>query len=394
MSELSFVDVRGDADIERYVAVEAESFGEPPEDIRAETRAGTDHTLMRMALLGDELVAGYALMPVGQYFGGQSVPGQAVASVFVHPAWRRRGIAGRLLEDLIRVANERGAALAPLYASTTRLYRRFGWEVGERTLWCKVRTDALVRLRGEGQARARPNRGDVEAMRRRFLARFDGAFDRPEWWLSVHWDAGGKEHEQREYGWFEDERLTGHTTFRQSMSGGEVTVQVQDLVAETPDALGGLLGLLGGHEAQVSQITFKRAAALLRELSFLLPDVDKVVSVEGSICWMQRVVDLDLAVRSRGWSRSVDARLELELSDPCNREPQRVVLEISRGRGSISGGGAGSIRCGVGALSAWYSSRLSAWDAERLSLLQGGSDDLALMDAVIDTRPSMEPDYF
>jgi ribosomal protein S18 acetylase RimI-like enzyme len=49
------------------------------------------------AWVGDELVATTEVMPVGQFFGGRSVPMGAVASVAVRPDHRGRGIAPRLL---------------------------------------------------------------------------------------------------------------------------------------------------------------------------------------------------------------------------------------------------------------------------------------------------------
>jgi predicted acetyltransferase len=394
VSVLTFNDVRSDSDFERYLAVESDSFGESLEDIEASTRAVRDRVLMRAGSIGDELVAGYCLMGVGQFFGGRAVPAQAVASVFVHPAWRRKGIAGALLRDLVDVCRALPTALAPLYASTTRLYRRYGWEVGDRTLWCKVRADALGRLHGEGRARVNPNRSDVEAFRRAYLCRFDGPFDRPEWWLEAHWDNDGKKEGRREYGWFEGERITGHITFRQPHTDPEHSLAVQDLVAETPDALRGLFGFLGSHEAQAAEITLKRASIHMRELAFLLPDVHNLVSIEGSMCWMQRMIDIEAAMRTRGWSATADTRLDLELSDPCVDAPARLVVEFARGEASISPGGTGRVRCGIGVLSAWYSSRLSARDASRLSLLEAPDDEIELMDAVIPCRPTLEPDYF
>jgi predicted acetyltransferase len=394
VTDLTFREVEGDADLERYMAVEADSFGESAETLGAEGRAAKEHAVMRMALIGEEVVAGYALVSVGQFFGGASVPAQAVTSVFVQPAWRRRGVAGALLRDLVDVAQGLGTALAPLYASTTRLYRRFGWEACDRTLWCNVRAAELARLRGEGRARRDPDRGEVEAFRRGFLWRFDGPFDRPDWWLSVFWNADPKQEEHREYAWFEGDRITGHVTYRQSEVGDDVSLAVQDLVAETPDALRGILGFLGGHEAQLSHITFKRAAILIRELMYLLPDAHKVVTVEGSMCWMQRLIGLERAMCERGWASNVDARLELEVNDPVSGEPAPVMLEVANGKGALSSGGGRKIRCGIGALSAWYSSRLTAWEARRLSLMDAPDETVELMDALIDRRPTLEPDYF
>lgn len=394
MTDVRFIDASTDSDLERYAAVGAESFVEPEAVVSQGVRASKGRALIRAGLAGDEVVAGYALSPVGQFFGGDSVPAQAVVSVFVHPAWRRRGVAGLLLRDLVDVCRGLRCGLAPLYASTSRLYQRFGWEVCDRTLWCRVRAETLARLRGEGRAQATPPRSEVEAMRREVLRAFDGPLDRPDWWLEVQWDAELTPEQRREYGWYEDGRLTGHVTFRQTEEHNATVLRVQEMVAATPDALRGLYGLLGGYESLLSRITLKNADVHIGELNHLVPDVDKHVTVEGSLCWMQRIIDLDLAARSRGWAEHADARLDLEVSDPCDTEPRRVVLEVSGGHGRAVPGGSARVRCGVGALSAWFSSRLHAHEAQRLSLLDGRANDVALMDSLIPRRPLRAPDHF
>ena len=102
-------------------------------------------------------------LPAGQFFGGKSVPAQLVTAVAVHPAWRRRGVAGALMQDCIAFARERSAAVAPLHAATVCLYRRWGWEVCSQTLRQIVRTEALMAFTGAGRVWsipiARPPRG-------------------------------------------------------------------------------------------------------------------------------------------------------------------------------------------------------------------------------------------
>jgi len=362
-----------------------------------EIRAMLPHATLMFGCVEAETVAGYAIVPLGQYFGGRSVAAQGVASVFVVPEWRRRGVAGHLLRDLVVQARRLGAAVAPLYASTTRLYRRWGWEVGDRTLTHRVRADALARFHGEGSARRSPGRAAVEALHREVAQGFDGPLDRPDWWLDVQWDTFADAHERTEYGWYEDDALTGYVRYRHAHPAawaGPPTIDVHEFVAATPESLRGLLGLLGGHEAQASHITFKRATFPEPELLYLLPDVDKLVEINGDVCWMQRVVDIGRAVQQRGWPPHITARVELEVTDPCDESAARYVLEVAAGGGHAEPGGSGRVRCGIGALSAWYSSRLRASEALRVGLLDGPAADIEAMDALIAGRPARAPDYF
>jgi predicted acetyltransferase len=358
-------------------------------------RAARERARIRVARVDDAVVGGYGLLPTGQFFGGRSVPAQAVVAVAVSPAWRRRGVAGALMQDLVTVARDRGAALAPLHAATTRLYRRWGWELGDRSLMWTVQTRALSGFRGDGDVVAQPADAAVEAMRRPYLSRWDGPLDRPDWWLSVEWDPGNDKHQRKIYGLSEGGALTGFVRYSQTQEARWLRVAVEEFVATTPYSLRGLLGFLGGMEALAPQFTFYFSALpALPELLYLVPDADKVSEVQGRICWMQRIVDLAAAVEQRGWAAGVSGRVELEVSDPTAADVERVVLEFDGARAQLSSGGVGAVRCGIGFLSGWYANTLRTPDAVRLGLLSGPQDQLALLDAAVAGRDAWMPDYF
>lgn len=389
---------RDDMDLERFIEVDVESFGGTAADMRRWLAAGKDRVDIRLARAGDVIVGGYVLAPVGQYFGGRAVPAVAVTAVSVAPAWRRSGVAGALMRDLVVRARERGAALAPLHAATTRLYRRWGWELGDRLLTQRVGTAALSQLRGAGRVASSPDRGAVEAMRRSHLREWDGPLDRPDWWLAVEWDAGDPGEQRFEYGWSEADALTGYVRYGQARPGpggtGWLSTAVEEFIATTPDALRGLLGFLGGLEAQCPEISFRHGALPARaEPLYLLPDAHRHVEVEGFLCWMQRLVDPAAAIARRGWPTGARATVELEVDDPVTGV-ERAVLEVSGGEGRLSPGGAGSVRCGIGALAGWYSTTLRARDAVRLGLLEGSPGDVEQLDALIGDRDPWMPDFF
>ena len=395
MADIVIADPRGDADFEQYVRVEVESFGDTTQNARRWIARSRAHAIWRLARAGDEVIGGYIVQPAGQLFGGRSVPAHPVAGVVVAPEWRHRGVAGAMMRDLVAISAERGVAVAPLHAATTRLYRRWGWELGDRSVRHRVRSSLLATLSGQGQAARLRDNAAVEALRREVLHRWDGPLDRPDWWLDVEWPLGEDDPEHHTYGWFEDGRLTGVTRYEESRDGLWIAIRVQELVAATRDAFTGLLGFLGGHEAQAPEITFVHSALRHRsELLFLLPDADKAITTEGHLCWMQRIVDVRAALEGRGWPAHVDARLELEVTDPVRSEPQRCVLEVAGGSAHVSPGGGGAVRCGIGMLSSWYSGTLRTHDAVRLGLLEASAEDQATMDSLIGDREAWMPDFF
>ncbi len=328
-TEIEIRDAQGDAERRRFAEVDAESFaGNAAANMRW-LDAAVPHAPLRLAHVGGEIVGGYMLLPMGQFFGGRSVPAQGVTAVAVHPAWRRRGVAGALMRDCIAFARERGAGVAPLHGATVRLYRRWGWEVCSQTLRQIVQTAALTGFSGSGSIRPRPDRAAVEALRRSHLVHWDGPLDRPDWFLSVEWDPGDGQTPRFEYGWYEGDALTGYVRYEfERQPGSWIRLRVQEFIATTVDATRGLLGFLGGQESQSSDVVFVHSALVdVSPLLWLLSEPHRNLEVQGFLCWMQRIVDVEAAMTARGWPARAAGRVELEVTDPVTGV-ERMVVEV------------------------------------------------------------------
>jgi predicted acetyltransferase len=232
-------------------------------------------------------------------------------------------------------------------------------------------------------------------LRRTQLPRWDGPLDRPDWWLSVEWDPGNPDGHKAEYGWYEGDELTGYVRYDSDrLPGSWIRVRVQELVYSTTDALRGLLGFLGGHESQSGDVVFVHSALPeLSPLHLLLAEPHREIEVDAFIPWMQRIVHLEAALSARGWPAHAAGRVELEVSDPV-LGGERVILEVEGGEGRVTKGGGGTVRTGIGALSAWFSSALRARDAALLGLMEGEADALTEMDTLIAGGVPWIPDFF
>ncbi len=394
-SDIEISDIRDDAERQRFAEIDAVSFAGRAADNMLWLKAAEPYTTLRVARIAGEVVGGYIMLPTGEFFGGRSVPAQGISAVVVDAAARRRGVAGALMRDCVASARDSGAAVAPLFAATVRLYRRWGWEVCTQTFRQAVQTRALGGLRGDGMVRAHPDRSAVEALRRKQLPRWDGPLDRPDWWLSVEWDPGNPDGHKAEYGWYEGDDLTGYVRYDSDrLPGSWIRIRVQEFIYSTTDALRGLLGLLGGHESQSGDVVFVHSALPeLSPLHLLLAEPHREVEVSAFIPWMQRIVSLEVAMSSRGWPAHAAGRVELEVSDPV-LGGERVILEVEGGEGRVTKGGSGTVRTGIGALSAWYSSALRAQDAALLGLMEGDADALIEMDRLIAGGVPWIPDFF
>src|SRR5436190_10035299 len=90
------------------------------------TRAGLQE--VRVLREGSTDVACALRVPMGQFFGGKSVPMMGVAGVAVAPEARGRGLATRVMQEFLKEARSQGIAISTLYPATLPLYRRVGFE--------------------------------------------------------------------------------------------------------------------------------------------------------------------------------------------------------------------------------------------------------------------------
>ena len=390
-------DGQGDDDQRRFAEVDAESFAGHAADNMRWLAAAEPHAALRLACLEGDVVGGYLLLPVGQFFGGKPVPAQAVTAVAVHPAWRRRGVAGAFMRDCVAVAREQRRLRSR--RCTRQRSGSTGAGVGKSALRRSGRRSGRLHSAGcpaRGGCGANPDRGDIEAMRRAHLGQWDGPLDRPDWFLSVEWDPGGAETPRFEYGWYEGDRLTGYVRYEsERQAGGWIRLRVQEFIWTTLDALrrlvriprrAGVAEQRGGVRALGARRRIAAAVAARRSRTVTSNSPD-------FLCWMQRIVDVDAAMTARGWPSRAAGRVELEVTDPVTGV-ERLVLEVESGSARVRRGGSGAVRCGIGALSAWYSSALRAQDAVRLGLLEGDASAVSAMDGLIAGGLPWMPDFF
>ncbi len=388
-----FVTPRNEGDWQGYAAVAAQSFARPV----AETKAWVNsppakNAIVKVAIEGKRVIGGALAFPVGQMFGGRSVPAGAVADVSVLPEERGRGLGAALLRSLDGPMRDAGVAVSPLWPSTLWLYRRLGWEVAGRAERYVVSARSLARLGGPDRVVPDPGPAAVRELHGRAAAEWNGPLERPDWWWDWRQPAG--EEGFFRYGWEESGELTGYVAYRQDPGGDHGHgLTVADFWTTSPGAVNGLLGFLGSHGAQVKDIAFDPSVLpLVHDLLWLAAGAE--VHSEDYGPWMLRLVDFPAAMRARGWSAASDQRVELEVADPGAERPERYVLEVAGGQAELTRGGGGNVKATAGAMAAFYAGGLSAHRAARLGLMTGSDEDLDALDALIVSRPNWLPDVF
>lgn len=93
-----------------------------------------DHEWIHVIEEDGEPRASATVLPLEIYVDGEPVPMGGVAAVKTHPAYRRRGYAGKLMRALLGDLRERGVHLSMLWPFAHSFYRAHGWELAGETI--------------------------------------------------------------------------------------------------------------------------------------------------------------------------------------------------------------------------------------------------------------------
>jgi predicted acetyltransferase len=386
--------VESDEELEAFAQHLARSFALPPraspEVVRSLPRDG-----VRVGVLDDEVVAGFFLHDMGQYFGGRRVGSGGVGSVSTDPKVRGRGVASSLMRAALEELYERGTPLSTLYPAAQGLYRSLGWE--QAGTWTRYRLPiANLAFRERSLAVTEVKLDDdtaVEVIEDLYAARArvtPGHLDRSAaMWTRVRVPP---EAEVACYVVEGDQGPEGYLIYSlQRGEGFQYDVAARDLVAQTPRALRRLLSLVADHRSLGRDLLWAGGPTD----PVLLATDDQAHGVVDHWRWMLRLVDVRKALAARGYAPGVRGEVHLEILDdvlPQNRG--RLVLEVQDGRAEVKDGGRGDVRVPVGALAALYSGDASAHVLARAGRLQSDDDDACLLAALFAGPAPWTPDFF
>jgi predicted acetyltransferase len=352
---------------------------------------------VRLLREGPELQAGLAIYPMGQFFGGASVPAWGVAGVAVKPELRAKGYAHELMLAHLRENFESGPPISTLYPAAPRLYRNLGWEfAGTRCLYGAALSE-LPTVDAPGLTIREGGFADWQVLQDLYRQRYsheNGCLDRGELnWLRVR--RAPKETPLFCYLAERDGVAEGYVMYvqkRQTTVAFNYHLIVHDLVCTTSDAADALLAFLAGHRSVARRVQF-----------FAAPDDPLLLKIarsaeipqEQRTQWMLRIVRVKEALEARGYAPHVVARAVLNVTDdslPGNTGGW--TLELADGRMKVKRGGKGGAKLDVRGLAAMYSSSLGPAQLRTAGLLNGtDKNDDALAAMFAGTAPWM-PDFF
>jgi predicted acetyltransferase len=368
----------GDAELNALAAIESWAFGVASPADTSSWLATAGHENIRVGFRGSKIAGGLLHVPMGQWFGGASVPMVGIAGVAIAPEERGRGAARALMRATLRELRQRNVPLSTLYPATLPLYRAVGYECAGSRFSIRVRPseigiserDLPIRPLDESDAER------VAALYQSIVKNLDGHLDRGQYiWRRVR---APRNETARGFGIEVDGELEGYIYVRQKSLPGSLHYELvlTDAMAATPRAARRVLGFLADHRSLADAASwyggpFDPLLSLLPERGYSMTLADH---------WMIRIVDVEAALRLRGYPPGLSRELELEIHDELLEENNgRVVLEIGARGAELRRGGDGRLRLDIRGLAPLYSGFASPYALARTGLLSG--DDVSLASA-------------
>ena len=318
------------------------------------------------------------VLPMEAFVDGEPVAVGGIAAVNAHPAYRRRGYAGKLMRAAIDGMRERGMSLSMLHPFAHAFYRAYGWELATEAVKYEL-SPARIPTSGE-QWRVRaydPVGGDLSRMAELFdgwAATHQCSVRRGEGrWLQY---LARKDREAAVYV-AEDGTIEGYLLYKQSEGSGDPpnTLDVSEIVAATSAAREGLVSFMGAYDPRM--YTVKLSTPRGEPLHPYLPDSYVRALLEPEL--MLRLVDVEGALGLLG--RAPNESLVLDVSDDVVPENSG---SYTLGDGGVTRGveAEARVKLDVRRLAQLYAGYVPAGQLARHGLIQPGSSRaLELLDA-------------
>ncbi|GAA1737759.1 hypothetical protein GCM10009809_36070 [Isoptericola hypogeus] len=277
-----------------------------------------------------ELVATLGVRRFTSWFHGAPVPTAGIAGVTVAAERRGSGVLRPLFDAVLAEAREHGEVVSTLYPTAAGIYRGLGYEVVGAYDEVRIPMSALAAVRPGGGVRTRrATAADVPALRRVYdawAAAQNGPLTRAETPFEMLAEemvgpdadytgvslavAGGPDGDDGDPG----ERVLGFASWSRGSGYDRTTaIEVDDLVALTPDAARALWRLLGTFSGVVGEVALSTSGgwAGTDVARIVLPDHAATVT---SRPYMLRLLDVPGALGA-GRLAPVTARVPFAVAD-------------------------------------------------------------------------------
>jgi predicted acetyltransferase len=358
-----------------------------------------------LAEYNGEAIGTATAFPAKMWLSGVPVTIGAVAGVTVLPEFRRKGVAGKMMEFLIMRMFAEGWPMSTLFPFSHKYYRKFDYDtIGDVHAYRINPSNLTVFVEGH---QVRPFQADdlpmMRTMHRGQLTWHNGWFTRSnEWWnhIVAHWS---------EIMVFEnDDMIEGYFSYKiTTTERGERVMEIKEFFAAEDAAYRGLIGYLAAqNEADVIEFMAPPDTPLRHALRQPYAD-DHVIRrwIFRDMChvtpgMMGRIINLPQALTARFYTRGLSGERTLKVKDrliPTNEE--QFVFRVVDGRAethSANPDQPAQIETDIATITQILCGYLSAVDARRLGRLMADEDTCIWLDKAITDTPLYVPagDWF
>ena len=375
---------------QQFKALDAQCFLSSASD--ADTyfeQIGAEH--FRVICQNNQMIGGLSILPMKQCWHRQWVSMAGIASVGIAPEHRGNGSAIALLRSTMQELYEKKFAVSVLYPATQRLYRKAGYEQGGTRCKWEIQTE---RIRVTGRTLPitpiSPELEQLQPIYAEYALSHNGLCDRHRsiWLYKIRpqsnetvyaYRIGTAAHPQ------------GYIVFTQNRERGQGVLNIRDWATTTVEAAQTLLGFLFAHRSQIDRIcwhsgVFDPMLPLLPEQSARMTDLE---------LWMLRIVNVPLALESRGYLSSLNAELHLQISDDIlAANTGSFILTLCNGKGSVCLGGRGDLKMTIQGLASLYAGLHTPDHLRWMGWLDGTDESVAIAAQIFAGSPPWTADFF
>jgi predicted acetyltransferase len=315
-----------------------------------------------------KVAGGLAIIPMGQWWGGQLVPMAGIAAVGISPEYRGDGVAIALIHQMLQELSQREIPISVLYPATQRLYRKAGYEQAGSSCFWEIPSDSI---------QIRQSSLPIEVVNPQNYAIFHELYQQQakltHGYLSRHpaiWQGLVRESDSETiYSYLigDKDQPQGYIIMTQERTKEGTILRIKDWAILSNAAVQTFWSFITNHRSIIDKVIWK--SSVIDALTLMLPE--KTASIRNQDRWMLRIVDVCKALEARGYPPGVEAELHLEVQDDLLTANQgKFILSVANGKGEVTKGGKGELQLDIKGLAPLYSSLFTPHQLQLLGKLK------------------------
>ncbi len=348
--EFEYSSVANSEDAQKFGSILGQCFlSTPAEEKTWIERMGIEN--LRIIRQEKEIVGGLVTIPMGQWWGGESVAMTGIGGVGIAPQYRGSGAALSMMQQTIKELYVKGVAISVLYPAAQRLYRQAGYEQGGSLCSWEISAQSIQIKEQPLPIKAVPIESEIFYELYAKQARsINGYLNRNQ---TIWHRIMNPSEKDIFYAYLigSPEVPQGYIIFSQHSVEDDNILRVLDWVTLSKAAAQSFWSFLNNHRSQIDKIRWRSSP--IDCLTLLLPEQNaKIRYIER---WMLRIINVEKALSTRGYLSGIETELHLEITDNLIPENNgKFILSIAKGGANVAKGGKGELKLDIKGLAPLY----------------------------------------